>query len=120
MTKEPCVHLNKLISEKGPHYENINTYVGNNIDKAYYESGAGLIIPPGISNRSYEFQFRRKMVAAGLEPIKVDILVLKYVYELSFREITDELGVTSLSTTVRLHEESLKILKKRGIPNEVD
>lgn len=101
-------------------FETGKQWVNKDIDKAYYESGAGYIIPENIKNRSYEYSFRNKMFKAGLEQIKVDILTLKYVYEMSFREIAAELGITSVTTTVRLHEEALKTIKKRGLPSEMD
>lgn len=122
LDKSACVHLNALIDEKRqePMFETGKQWVNKDIDKAYYESGAGYIIPENIKNRSYEYSFRNKMFKAGLEQIKVDILTLKYVYEMSFREIAAELGITSVTTTVRLHEEALKTIKKRGLPSEMD
>lgn len=88
--------------------------VNDRIEAEYYTSGAGYIIPEGIKNRSYEFQFRRKLEKAGLEPIKVDILVLKYVYSMTLREIEEELGILTAMTALRLHNEALATLKKKG------
>lgn len=120
MTSTPCVHLNKLISHPGPIYENVNTYIGDNVDRAYIAAGLNTIVPEGIKNRSYEFQFRRKMEKVGLNPLEVDILVLRYIYSMSFREISAELGIVSTTTTYRFHKLSLDLIKKRGLPDEVD
>ena len=115
MTSIPCTHLEKLITvrTKEPNFESVNRYAGNNIDQSYYDSGAGFIIPKGIKDRSYEFQFRRKLEKAGLEQIKVDVLVLRFVYDFSMRQIAEELGVISATTVLRLLSDSLKHLKGR-------
>lgn len=111
----PCKHLEDLIAEKRsePRFESVNRYVGNNVEKGYYESGAGFVIPEGIRNRSYEYQFRDKLEKAGLEPVRVDIMTLRFVYDMSIKEIQEELGVMSASTVVRLMNESLATLKER-------
>lgn len=111
----PCKHLEKLITPKNkdPQFESVNRYVGNNVEKNYYDSGAGYVIPPGIKNRSYEYRFRSKLEKAGLDLVKVDILVLRFVYDMSIRDIVEELGMFSGSMVVRLLDESLKSLKKR-------
>lgn len=115
LSKTACPHLDQIITDKitEPRLENVNTYVGNNIDKYYYESGAGYVIPPGIKNRSYEYKFRSKLQKAGLEPIRIDILVCRFVYDMDLRDITMELGIVSLTTVHRLLKESLIFLKKK-------
>ena len=117
MSNLPCVHLEALINPRGeePKFESTHKYAGYNIDKAYYESGAGFVIPEGIKNRSYEFQFRSKLEKAGLEPVKIDILVLRYVYEMNFKDIADELGIKSIGTTYDLYSKALETIKKRGL-----
>lgn len=111
----PCKHLESLITPKNkdPQFESVNRYVGNNVEKNYYESGAGYVIPPGIKNRSYEYKFRTKLEKAGLDAIKVDILTLRFVYDMTIQSIKDELGVFSATTVLRLLDESLKSLKKK-------
>ncbi len=96
-----------------PKFESVNRYVGNNVEKNYYESGAGYVIPPGIKNRSYEYKFRAKLEKAGIEPVGVDILVLRFVYNMTIMEIAEELGMFSRMTVVRLLDSNLAILKKK-------
>jgi len=114
----PCTHLEALISEPNngePKFESTHKYAGSQVDNFYYESGAGYIIPEGIKSRSYEFKFRSKLEKAGLAPIVIDIFVLKYIYEMTFTQIHDELGITSITSTIRLHQNALNHLKKVGL-----
>lgn len=116
LTAIPCPHLEKLIQPvegSEPRFESVNKYIGNNVEKNYYESGAGYIIPPGIKNRSYEYKFRSKLEKAGLEPVGVDVLVLRFVYNMNIMEIAEELGMFSRSTVIRLLDSNLEILKKK-------
>ncbi len=119
MSSTPCTHLESLIREpSSTSVRAIPIADVNRIPKSllqeYYDSGAGYVIPEGIKNRSYENQFRRKLEKAGLEPLRVDILTLRFVYSMSFRDIAEELGVVSITTAVRLHNESLTNLRKKG------
>ena len=84
------------------------------IEQSYYDSGAGYVIPEGIKNRTYEMQFREKLTRAGLTPVCVDILVFRFVYDLSLRDIAEEIGITASSHVYRLLQESLAYLKKVG------
>ena len=108
--------MEKLIQPKTkePSFEGTHSYVGNNVDKAYYDSGAGYVIPEGVRNRSYEYNFRNKMEKAGLEPVFVDILTLRYVYSMTWTDISNELGIVSVSTAYRLHKTALAVLKSKG------
>ncbi|GAC1499961.1 MAG: hypothetical protein NVS1B10_03190 [Candidatus Saccharimonadales bacterium] len=99
---------------KEPQFESVNRYVGNDIDRRYYESGAGYVIPEGIRNRSYEFSFRGKMAKLGLSQVEVDILTLRFVYDLSFRDIAKELSVVDVTTTYELYIRAMALLKKKG------
>jgi len=53
------------------------------------------------------------MEKAGLEPVKVDILVLRFVYSMSLRDIAEELGVMSSMTVLRLYDEAMAVLRRR-------
>lgn len=109
---QPCVHLNKLIqTESG---ESVKAVPTGKIDKFYYESGAGYVIPKEIRDRTWELQFRTKLMDAGLEQIKIDILVLRFIYEMTIKDIGEELGFLSSSSTLRFLNESLAHLKKIG------
>lgn len=82
------------------------------IDSFYYESGAGIVIPPEIRDRVYETSFRAKLRKAGLTQLKTDILVLKFCYDASLSEIAKELNFISTSSVYRLLTQSLRHLKK--------
>ncbi len=94
-------------------FESVNKYMGNNVEKNYYDSGAGYVIPKGIRNGSYEYKFRAKLEKAGLDQVKIDILTLRFVYDLSLRDITEELGMFNSSTVLIMLNESLKSLSKK-------
>lgn len=113
--KTPCVHLEKLISDpiKEPTFEGTHRRVDKRPENLYYESGAGFIIPPGIRSGRYEAQFRNKLVKQGLNPIEVDVLVLRFVYEESIRDIAEELKIISKSEVLNILNSSLKELKRR-------
>ncbi len=116
LSATPCEHLEGLISNpnKDPRFENIHERVSESkIDREYYDSGAGYVIPEGIRNRSYEYKFREKMQKAGLEPIKVDILVLRFVYDQSLRDIAEELGIVSSQTVLNMLSSALASLRKK-------
>ncbi len=107
-----CSHLNSLLpSESG---DSIRATPTAKIDSFYYESGAGYVIPKEIRDRTWEHKFRERLSKTGLEQLKIDILVCRFVYEMSMSEITQELEVSSASTALRLMTESLKYLKEIG------
>ena len=114
MTETPCQHLEALIQPKrtGPLFESVNTYVGDCDNRA--EPPPTFIVPEGMRDRSYEMTFRNKLSKYIVDQIKIDILVLRYIYEQSFKEIAEELGVLSITTAVRLHSEAIELLKKKG------
>ena len=62
----------------------------------------------------YEERFREKLLKAGLEPIQIEIMVLRFVYDLSFSKIAKELQIVSTLKTISLYEDASKTLKKRG------
>jgi DNA-directed RNA polymerase specialized sigma24 family protein len=62
----------------------------------------------------YEKRFREKLEKAGLQPIQIEIFVLRFVYDCSFSEIAKELSINGTLTVVRLYEEASKTLKKVG------
>ncbi len=53
------------------------------------------------------------MEKAGLEPIQVDILVLRFVYDQSLRDIAEELGILSTSTVLRFLDSALSTIKRK-------
>lgn len=84
------------------------------IDKFYYESGAGIVIPKEIRDRTFELQFRDKLRKAGLTQLKVDLLVLRFCYDASLKDIVEEMNFVSQTSVLRLLNQSLRYLKKRG------
>ncbi len=94
--------------------ESIRAIPSEKIDKFYYESGAGYVIPPEIRDRTFELGFREKLMRAGLEQVKIDILVLRFVYDMSLKDIASELSFLSSSSVYNILEDSLKFLKKIG------
>ena len=115
MTNQPCRHLESIISDhrKEPLFESVAEYAGDCDNRAAPEPST-FIIPEGIKDRSYEMSFRKKLLKYGVASLTIDILVLHYIYDLNFREISEELAFLSISTAVRLHSEALASLRKRG------
>lgn len=105
-----CQHLDRLV--QGEPSTSVKAIPTGKIDKFYYESGAGYVIPKEIRDRTWEMQFREKLSKTGLEQVKIDILVCKFVYDMSLSDISEELGAPSISTVLRLLSDSLKYLKK--------
>lgn len=112
MTSLPCKHLEKLLQP--PKSESVKAIPSEKIDKFYYESGAGFIIPPEIRDRTFELDFRDRLAKSGLPEAKIDILVCKFVYDMGSAEIAKELNFVSPTTVLRMLGESLKYLKKIG------
>ena len=108
----PCKHLESMI-DSGPK-KSVQAVPTDKIDKFYCESGAGYILPKEIQDRTWEIQFRNKLTKAGLEQAKIDILVLRFVYDMKLQEISDELGFVNIKTVLRMLSDSLKYLKKIG------
>lgn len=107
-----CSHLNQVI--QGEPSESVKAIPTGKIDRFYYDSGAGYVLPKEIRDRTWEMQFRDKLSKTGLEQVKVDILVCKFVYDMSLKDIAEELGSPSPSTVLRLLGDSLRYLKKIG------
>lgn len=104
---EPCIHLEKLISvkaKKDPQFESVNRYAGNNVDKVAKDFS---------SVESYETDFIRRLQLLPLPEIQVSLLVFRYVYDKSFKQIRELLKIPSVTTTIRLHNDALAILRKK-------
>lgn len=72
-------------------------------------------IPEKIMDGSYERKFKEKIRSYGLHPIQVEILVRKFFYEDTLKDITKELNISSVRTTFNLLNRALKDLKARGL-----
>jgi DNA-directed RNA polymerase specialized sigma subunit len=78
-------------------------YAGSRVDRS---------LPP-VADRAEEKLRFIKRLGDGFQPVEVDILVLRYVYDEQFSEIAKELRLLGTETVIRLHDEALKKLKKR-------
>lgn len=121
---EACKHLNDLVRDKNneiiyknkkkePEFESTNQRIGKDVEKLYYTSGAGFVIPEGIKSGKYEQQFRSKLRKAGIGRLQIDILVLTFIYENTTKEISEELGIPTLMKVVRLRTDALNNLKRK-------
>lgn len=110
------MHLGKIISEHPGQdsFEGTNRRVDIPVDSLYYNSGAGFVFPEGIQSGRYEAQFRRKLQKTGLDRIHLEIQVHKWIYNESFREIAEALGIVSIGTAFKLYRDGLEYLKKVG------
>ena len=87
-------------------FESKYKYAGNRVDRA---------LPPVTDKAEAKLKFIKKF-GDGLQPVEVDILVLRYVYDEEFGNIAKELGLLSIDTVIRIHDQSLKKLKQRMSP----
>jgi DNA-directed RNA polymerase specialized sigma subunit len=73
-----------------------------------------VIIPPSIANRSTEMEFREKLKNFALPKIQIEILVRRFFYEMSLRDIAKELKIISAGTVLNQLNKALTDLKQRG------
>ena len=112
LTKQSCKHLDEIVND--PPSTSVRAVPVERIDSFYYESGAGVVVPPEVRDRIYEQAFRKKLKKHGLVGIKTEVLVLRFCYDATLKNIADELGIVSQSTVLRLINQSLRYLKSRG------
>ncbi len=67
----------------------------------------------GLADRAEEKAKFIKRVGNHLQPIEVDILVLRYVYDESFETIAKELKLLSEDAVIRVHNQSLSKLREK-------
>ena len=100
--------LKKNLVLKPDEFESVNKRVSGGIDnnqvRDYTQGEVG----------EYEEKFRKKLVEAGLNLMVMDIFVLKFVYDLNFTEIAEELKIVDTSTAIRLYSEAREYLKTVG------
>lgn len=107
--KTPCKHLEKLLNpvRKEPMFESVYKYAGSKTEPVLT-----------VSETEQEFQFVRKLRAMKLDPILSDILILRFIYDLTFSEITKELGLLNVTTTMKLYAEAATVVKKDWRPKK--
>jgi hypothetical protein len=94
--------------EKEPEFETVNKRVTGAIDENQVRDYTK------EETKEYESVLRKKLETAGLSPIVMDILILKFVYDLSFVQIAEELKIVDTSTAIRLYSEAREYLKTAG------
>lgn len=62
-----------------------------------------------------EMEFRDKLEAMGLEEIRVEVLVLRALYKMSFANIAEELCIPDRQTAFYIFRKSCEILAERGL-----
>lgn len=97
--------------------KSVTAYQAQDIDK-YQPEPSDLVIPPHIYERTIEDRFREKLKAVKVPHVIREILVLRFVYDLSFSDIREDLGLASTMTAYRLFERGLKYLKEIGFTDE--
>lgn len=66
------------------------------------------------SQKEREKEFRYLLAKYGLEEIRIDVLVLRYMYDLKLQEIATELNIPNASTVFYIIKRSQELLKERG------
>lgn len=99
---------------RSPESKSVKAIPTGKIDRMYYDSGAGYVIPKEIRDRTWEMQFRDRLGKTGIEQVKIEILVRRFVYDMSLKDIAEELSSPSSSTVLRLLSDSLRFLKRIG------
>lgn len=104
-TKTPCSCLEQLLPKGNyiPEYELRSKYVGSRVDRQ---------LPPVADRADEKARFIAK-IQDGMDPIEVDILTLRYVYDEDYKDIAKELGLVSPETVIRIHDRALKKLKEK-------
>src|ERR1700748_3851443 len=79
LTSTPCPHLEELLPKmnNSNEFESKYKYAGNRVDRA---------LPPVTDKAEAKLKFIKKF-GDGLQPVEVDILVLRYVYDEEFGNI---------------------------------
>lgn len=94
--------------DKEPEFETVNRRVSGAVDENQLRDYNK------DETKEYELVFRKKLETAGLGLLVMDILVLKFVYDLSFGQIAEELKIVDTSTAIRLYSEAREYIKTVG------
>lgn len=79
-----------------------------------------VVIPDHIVDQSVEVRFREKLKQAGVDRITREIMICKFVYEYSFRQIQEELHLTSAMQAFRMLTKGLEFLRSKGFAQDED
>ncbi len=105
-----CEHLEKLIRSDSS--QSVPTVYRQQIDTMYGFKVASF--PPKMLDGTYEQNFRDKLIKAGLDSIKVEVLIRRYMYDMTLKEISEDLSIISPRTVLNLIEQSMKFIKSKG------
>jgi DNA-directed RNA polymerase specialized sigma subunit len=72
------------------------------------------VVPESIADGTNEMKFREKLLGYGLDELRVEVLVMRFFYDMTLREISDELSLANPSTALYLLDSSLAELKEKG------
>jgi hypothetical protein len=97
-----------VLSKKDPEFESVNKRISGAVDENQVRDYTQ------VEAEEYETNFRKKLETAGLNLLVMDILVLKFVYDLNFTQIAEELKIIDTSTAIRLYSEAREYLKTVG------
>lgn len=97
-----------VLRNKDPEFETVNKRIGGAIDNNQVRDYTQ------VEAKEYEVGFRKKLETAGLNTLVMDIFVLKFIYNLNFRRIAEELNIINTSTVVRLYSEAREYIKTVG------
>lgn len=61
-----------------------------------------------------ELRFRMRLFKYGLEDIRIDVLTYRMVYEMSFSDIADILGIPSRQIAYNIYNTAIEQLRERG------
>lgn len=102
VTKDPCPHLERLLCEPNsasPKFESVYKRTNRSVDKSV------------LQQEERTESLRQKLEEKDLDPITINILVLRYTYDETFSVIDKELKIGNVETVKRLHDEALKRLR---------
>lgn len=60
-----------------------------------------------------EREMREKLKAFAMDEFRIDLLVLRFVYELTFAEIAEELNCPNVNTVFYAYSKAIKMLEER-------
>lgn len=72
------------------------------------------LVEDGLTRKEKERAFRKKLRPYALEKIRVEVLVLRFVYGWPFSEISEKLKIPHRPTAFDIYKRSIELLKERG------
>lgn len=105
----PCTHLNRLISERN---HSVNALPIANIEAVRIKK---IVTNPNTKSATeYEYDFRAKLVEIGMTEVATDVLTMRFVYDMSLRDIAHDLSFLHAMDVYRILNDSIAYLKRAG------